>query len=61
MFLLFILSYFLTTRFEFYEYLEGNFDNFGKNSLKVNEINNVYELNTTDSRNVELLEVNRSQ
>lgn len=26
-FILFILSYFLTTRLEFYEFLEGNFDN----------------------------------
>lgn len=28
-FVLFILSYFLTTRLEFYELLEGNFDNAG--------------------------------
>ena len=28
-FILFLLSYFLTTRFQFYEFLEGNYDNFG--------------------------------
>lgn len=28
-FIMFLLSYFLTTRFQFYEFLEGNYDNFG--------------------------------
>lgn len=28
-FILFVLSYFLTTRFQFYTLLEGNFDNYG--------------------------------
>ena len=29
-FVLMILAYFLTTRYQFYEYLEGDFENFGK-------------------------------
>jgi hypothetical protein len=33
-FILFVLSYFLTTRLEFYEYLEGNFANFGAKTYK---------------------------
>lgn len=37
-FVLMILSYFLTTRYQFYEFLEGNFENYGVETFKVDQL-----------------------
>jgi hypothetical protein len=55
-FVLFILAYFLTTRLQFYELLEGNFDNFGAEQLDSKSD----ALDSSNNRNVELLETGRS-
>ena len=56
LFVLFILSYFLTTRLEFYEYLEGNFANYQAPTITTKQLQQTYELDTTNTnRNVELL------
>ena len=56
LFILFILSYFLTTRLEFYEYLEGNFANYQAPTITTKQLQQTYELDTTNTnRNVELL------
>ena len=37
-FVLFILAYFLTTRFQFYEFLDGNLDNYGESSYETKDL-----------------------
>ena len=58
-FFLMILAYFLTTRFHFYEFLEGDFENYGVETLKTNELpgnnpNYGYEMDSTN-RNQNLM------
>lgn len=59
-FVLFLLAYFLTTRLQFYEFLDGNFVNYGVKTVDTSSINPVYSLETSNSKNIELLETNRS-
>ena len=42
LFVLFILSYFLTTRLEFYEYLEGNFANYQAPTISTKQLQQTY-------------------
>ena len=58
-FLLMILAYFLTTRFHFYEFLEGDFNNYGVETLKTDQLpgnnpNYGYEMDSTN-RNQNLM------
>jgi hypothetical protein len=40
LFLLMVLAYFLTTRYQFYEELQGNLDNYGEEIAKNSDANN---------------------
>lgn len=40
LFLLMVLAYFLTTRYQFYEELQGNLDNYGEEIAKNSDSNN---------------------
>ena len=44
-FLVMVLAYFLTTRFQFYEALEGNFDNYGEETIETKDLPG-YELDS---------------
>ena len=37
-FILFIIAYFLTTRFQFYEFLDGNWENYGEESYRTKDL-----------------------
>lgn len=41
-FILFVLAYFLTTRFQFYEFLDGDFNNFGTESFNAKAMQQKY-------------------
>ena len=40
LFLLMVLAYFLTTRYQFYEELQGNLENYGEEIAKNSDANN---------------------
>lgn len=46
LFLLMVLAYFLTTRYQFYEELQGNLDNYGEEIAKNSDSNN-YQFDST--------------
>lgn len=52
-FFLFVISYFLTTRLNFYEFLEGNYENFGVETHTTKELQQAYDFDT--GRQIELL------
>ena len=45
-FVLFVLSYFLSARFQFYEFLEGNYENFGVETKTTKDLQQAYEFDT---------------
>lgn len=50
-----ILSYFLTVRYQFYEFLEGNFENYGVETYKINELPGYSIDSNRNNNNVELM------
>ena len=53
-FFMMILSYFLTVRFQFYEFLEGNFENYGVETYKTEQLPG-YNMDSTRNNDVELM------
>lgn len=41
-FIMFILAYFLSTRLQFYEFLDGNFDNYGIETITTENLSKNY-------------------
>lgn len=56
-FILLILAYFLTTRFQFFEFLDGNLDNWGEESYRTKDLPG-YNMDSTRNYNQELMTQN---